>query len=259
MSISKSVSVCIPTSPIPRHPDTGMIEQTIDSIRTQLPDSRIFIMCDGVRPNVEFRREQYEEYKVRLIEKCTKLRGNIHVILCQNYSQQALMMRQTLEMIDTPFVLFCEHDGELVTTNNPRDGFQNTLPEDCNIEWQDITGLIASGGMNIIRFYAWDKIYSGHAHMMCGQMIQGKSKFIKTIQYSQWPHIASTRFYREMLQKHFGPTEIKMIEIGMYGPVAAAPWEQYRIGIYAPEGNMRRFYHRNGRADENGVQDPVDW
>lgn len=259
MSVSGQISVVIPTSPIPRHPDTGMIERTIESIRFHLPDSRIYIMCDGVRPNVEFRRAQYEEYKIRLIEKCTKLRANIHITLNQEYSQQAIMMRKALDMIDTPYVLFCEHDGELVTTHNPRDGFQNTLPEDCKINWQDITDLLGSGGANFVRFYAWEKIVPEHAHLMGGQMIQGSSKFIQTVQYSQWPHIANCDFYRKMLSRYVAPHDRKMIEIAMYGPVVESLWEQFRVCIYYPEPNARRFYHRNGRADETGKQDPADW
>ena len=253
---SSQVTVCIPTSPIPRHPSTDMIENTIRSVRYQLPDARIIVMCDGVRPNVEFRRAQYEEYKQRLA-KC--ISGNVQLMLCDEYSQQAKMMRAALETVTTPYVLFCEHDGELVSTLNPRTYSKDTLPQDCEIAWQDITDLLASGGANMVRFYAWDEIYSGHAHLMHGQIVQGASRFIQTTQYSQWPHIARTDFYKKMLADHFRPDEIRMIEIGMYGPVGAAPWTQYRIVIYAPDGNMRRFYHRNGRADENGVQDPVDW
>ena len=238
-----------------------MIENTIKSIRFHLPESRIIVMCDGVRPNVEFRRWQYVGYKEHLKQMVRD--GDLsNVVWCEwvDYSQQAKMMRETLDiMVTTPYVLFCEHDGELVSTHNPRDGHQETRQEDCEIAWQDIIDLLDSGGANIVRFYAWDEIYSGHAHLMQGQMIQGASRFIKTTQYSQWPHIARTDFYKKMLADHFRPDEIRMIEIGMYGSVGAAPWTQYRIVIYAPDGNMRRFYHRNGRADENGVQDPVDW
>ena len=246
-----------------------MIENTIKSIRFHLPESPIIIMADGVRPNVEFRRAQYENYLQRLADLLASMKyGNVCMPMFNTYTQQAQMMRRVLNadcdprvstLIETPYVLFCEHDGELVSTTNPRIHKQETLPEDCQIAWQDICDLLASGGANIVRFYAWDEVYSGHAHLMQGQMIQSTSRFIKTTQYSQWPHIARTDFYKKMLHDHFRPDEIRMIEIGMYGPVGAAPWEQYRVVIYAPEGNMRRFYHRNGRADETGKQDPVDW
>jgi len=235
-----------------------MIEQTIRSIRFHLPESRIIVMCDGVRPNVEFRRGQYEDYLKRLIAKYA-YDVNINVVFFQEYSQQARMMRGALEMVTTPYVLFCEHDGELVMGFNPRDGHAETRPEDCQIAWQDILDLLASGGANMVRFYAWDEIHPAHAHLMCGHMVQGASHFIQTTQYSQWPHIARTDFYKKMLAEHFAPDAIKMIEIGMYGPVGMAAWDQYRIVIYYPDGNARRFYHRNGRADENGKQDPVDW
>lgn len=261
MTPSEQITVCIPTSPIPRHPDTSMIENTIKSIRFHLPESPIIIMADGVRPNVEHRRWQYKGYTEHLKQMIQD--GELQNVCLSDwvpYTQQAKMMRETLDiLVTTPYVLFCEHDGELVTNFNPRDGQSITRPEDCHIAWQDILDLLASGGANMVRFYAWDEIHHAHAHLMCGQMIQGASKFIKTTQYSQWPHIARTDFYKKMLADHFAPDAIKMIEIGMYGPVGAAAWDQYRIVIYYPDGNARRFYHRNGRADENGVQDPVDW
>src|SRR4029077_13519948 len=156
---SSQVTVTIPTSPIPRHPSTDLIENTISSIRYQLPNARIIVMCDGVRPNVEFRRKQYEEYKDRLTKR--SLQGDFGNILIQEnmvYAQQAKMMRAALEMITTPFVLFCEQDVVLVAMHNPRDGYKETLPEDCEIAWQDIADLLDSGGANIVRFYTWDQI-----------------------------------------------------------------------------------------------------
>ena len=42
------VTVLIPVSPIPSHPSTEVLDVTIDSIRTRLPDAEIIIMFDGV-------------------------------------------------------------------------------------------------------------------------------------------------------------------------------------------------------------------
>lgn len=261
--VDDQITVVIPTSPIPSHPSTEIIERVIASIRFHLPTARLIIMADGVRGQVEHRRAAYKEYVIRLFEKAHHGEfGNAEVTSWTDPTQQAWMLRDTLKTITTPLVLFVEHDTYLVTTTNPRD-IENTgrtdHPEDCIINWQDIADLIQSGGANMVRFYLWERIWHEHEYLMRGQMIQGETKFIKTVQYSQWPCIASADFYRRILTQYFQPTERLMIEPRMMSPVSDAPWEDFRVVIYHPEPNARRFYHLNGRADENGVRDPSDW
>jgi hypothetical protein len=256
--IDDQITVVIPTSPIPDHPSTVIIEKTIQSIRFHLPESQIIVMADGVRPQVEHRRAQYEEYKNQLSKRLLDY-GRIEMAVFDQPTQQAWMLRETLKQITTPLVLFIEHDTYLPTTWSPRDD-GSTHPEDCTFAWQDIADIIMSGQVNMVRFYLWQQIWHEHEHLMHGKLIQGNSTFVKTTQYSQWPCIAAADFYRKILTEHFQPTERKMIEIGMYGPVANAPWEQYRIAIYYPEPNARRFYHMNGRVDTvTGVRDPAEW
>lgn len=262
--IDNQITVFIPTSPIPSHPSTEIISKVLHSIRFHLPEARIIISADGVRPQVEHRKKQYEDYLQQLSDRLATMEfGNTCMQIWMEPVQQAEMLRQMLDsgLMDTPLVLFVEHDTYLTTTSNPRDeeGTGLTHTEDCPINWEDISDIIASGGVNMVRFYLWEKIWHEHEYLMRGQMYQGESKFIKTVQYSQWPNIASADFYRKILSEHFQSKEQKMIEIGMYGPVVAAPWEDYRIAIYHPEPNARRFFHLNGRADENGVRDACDW
>ena len=259
--IDDQITVVIPTSPIPDHPSTVIIEKTIQSIRFHLPESQIIVMADGVRPQVEHRRAQYEEYIQRLADKLARMEfGNTCMPIFTEPTQQAMMLKRVLEsMIETPLVLFIEHDTYLPTTWSPRDD-GSTHPEDCTFAWQDIADVIMSGQVNMVRFYLWQQIWHEHEHLMHGKLIQGNSTFVKTTQYSQWPNVGSADFYRKILSEHFHPNERKMIEIGMYGPVANAPWEQYRIAIYYPEPNARRFYHMNGRVDTvTGIRDPAEW
>jgi len=256
--IDDIVTCVIPTSPVPSHPSTTIIEKTIQSIRFHLPESRIIVMADGVRPQVEHRRAQYEEYKNQLSKRLLEY-GRIEMAVFDQPTQQAWMLRETLKKITTPLVLFIEHDTYLPTIQNPRDD-GSIHPEDCAFAWQDIADVITYNKVNMVRFYLWEKIWHEHEHLMHGRLTQGNSTFIKTTQYSQWPNMGSANFYREILSRHFQPTERKMIEIGMYGPVANTPWETFRISIYYPEPNARRFYHMNARVDSvTGIRDTAEW
>jgi hypothetical protein len=64
------VAVLIPTSPIPSHPSTEMIETTIASVKEQLPDAPIILMIDGIRPEQAELRPAYEEYTRRILWRC---------------------------------------------------------------------------------------------------------------------------------------------------------------------------------------------
>ena len=261
MSISDSVTVCITTSPIPRHPSTDMIERVINSVRFHLPTAKIMVLFDGVRPNVEFRRWHYVGYMQHLKQMIDSGQfGNAGWMDHVEYTQQAQMMKNAIGVnVTTPLILFCGHDEELVTTHNPRDGYKETLPEDCIIQWGSLADTLLAGDLNMIRFYAWEKIWPEHQHLMHGEFESHGARYVRTTQYSQWPNLATTEFYKHILNTYFVLGERKMIELGMYGPVVSSPWEKFKIGIYYPGENNRRMYHLNGRADETGKQDPVDW
>ena len=64
------VTVLISSSPINSHPETrSIVDETIASVRWHFKDAPIILMCDGVRPEQEHRRADYEQYKKNLITK----------------------------------------------------------------------------------------------------------------------------------------------------------------------------------------------
>lgn len=263
--IDDQITVVIPTSPIPSHPSTAIIDPVIKSIRFHLPTAKIIIMADGIREDLKHRTNQYTGYIQSLAaDLALRKYGNTMMPIAMKHTQQAGMLRNMLSsLIDTPLTMFVEHDTPLVTNSNPRDeeGTGRTdHPEDCIINWQDISDIIQSGGLNVVRFYLWEKIWHEHQHLMRGQMIQGESRFIQTVQYSGWPHVASTSFYKKVLREQIPVDKKVMLETALYGPVNASPWEDYRVGIYYPGQNNRRFTHLNGRWDETtGKRDPAEW
>jgi len=220
-------------------------------------------MMDGVRREMEFRRKQYGEYKDNLRKNAADGKyGYVQLLDYDTWSQQAIMTRDAVHHIKTPTVLFVEHDTPLVTVSNPRDE-ENTgrtdHPEDCLIEWEKIVGFLTSKRANIVRFYSWEKVWHEHAGMMRDTMEWEGTRFLQTLQWSQWPNVGSTEFYRDMFDRFFHPNRRTMIETVMSSPAATLAWDEVKTTIYYPGENNRRFYHLNGRVGEDGLKDAADW
>lgn len=63
----KDITIVIPTSVIPSHPSTDIIEETINTIRVHLPDNEIIIQVDGLRDERLDWKDRYDEFKTRLL------------------------------------------------------------------------------------------------------------------------------------------------------------------------------------------------
>ena len=237
------LTILIPTSPIPSHPSTDIIDETISGIRLYFPTARIIVMCDGVRASVEHRRGQYQEYLRNLSAKYVGDR--IEFCYFNDPTQQAWMTREVLKtVVTTSLVLFNEHDACL-----------RAYPP---IQWGTIFRLLQTEYANLVRFYHWDRIWHEHEYLMREHFIYEDVEFVQTVQFSGWPFVAKKEYLQKILTDHFAPTERKMIETGLYGPIASAPWEQNKMVIYYPE-NADTFVHRNGRVNELGIKDPGEW
>jgi hypothetical protein len=246
MTLDSQLTILIPTSPIPRHPATDLIEECVNAIRFYFPAARAIIMADGVRPQVEHRRGQYEEYKKRLSARIREgALGPTELLEFPEYSQQANMTRLALAGVDTPLILFVEHDAIL-----------RTAPP---IAFPAILNLLLAGEANLVRFYNWADIWHEHAPLMRGEFTYAGARFVKTVQYSQWPLVSRTDYHRRILDEWFIPGQHKMIETVMYGPVARSrDWDEHKIVVYLDE--TVTFTHRDGRTDEaTGQRDPAGW
>jgi len=247
MTLDNQITILIPTSPIPRHPATDLIEECVGALRCYFPTAWVVIMADGVRPQVEHRREQYIEYKRRLGEriKTGSLGPRTQLVEFPEYSQQAIMTRTVLEQVDTPLILFVEHDA-ILRTEPP-------------IAFPAILNLLLDDSANVVRFYNWADIWHEHVPMMRGEFEYAGTRFVKTAQYSQWPLVSRTDYHRKILSEWFIPGQRAMIETVMHGPVARSRrWEDHKIVIYLDGGLA--FTHRDGRTDETtGRRDPADW
>lgn len=244
-STMDKITVLVPTSPIPDHPDTSMLEETIATIRSKLPESEIIIMIDGIRAEQEDRRADYEEYKRRILYKTNFEWNNVLPLVFEEHHHQAAMTREALKLVRTPVILFVEHD--------------TPITPDCEFEWLGMIDAIENGYADVIRFHFESHILADHAHLMLDEepQLMCGVKLIRTAQWSQRPHLASTEFYKRILQDHFSQDARTMIEDKMHGVVSdayfrrqKAGWNNFKICIYAPDGNIKRSYHLDGRKSD---------
>lgn len=238
------ITVLIPVSPIPSHPSTEVIDQTVASVRERLPDSEIIIMFDGLPAWFLQYKETYEQFTQTLLWKINNEMGNATPLLFDKHMHQSGMMREALKLVRTPLVLFLEQDTPL----------HNDIPFDKLVE------PVKTGYINLLRFHFEAQIPPEHAHLMLDQSpidILGQP-FIRTRQWSQRPHLASLKYYRDICENYWD-NEPRFIEHIMYGIVAEGGdnYDEHRLHIYAPEGTIVRSKHLDGRRLGAEKYDPT--
>jgi hypothetical protein len=250
------------TSPAPAHPSTEHIDRVIASIRFHFPLMEILILCDGVRPELEHRRGQYEEYLRQLLWKCQRDKSywNVLPIVFDRHMHQAAMMREALanpKWIKTPLLLQCEHDTPVVRTGEYV-SFQGIIADTTRpIPWPVIFELVLSGESNLVRLYhRADGIPPVHAYLMKDKFEFRGEQFLQTLSWSQRPHVASADYYRRMIRDYISPDANCMLEDALATRVMHQPWENNRVTIYWPsDKEAMRSWHSEGRVGSDGVYD----
>ncbi len=234
------ITVLIPTSPIPSHPSTSIIDETISNIR-KYTDAHIIIMIDGIHESLEHRRTDYEVYKNAIIHKTLNGEyGDCRCLPFHTHTHQAKMTREALQFVKTPLILFCEHDTSPI----------GDIPFVKLCEF-----VLNTPDVNYIRFNIFHMILPEHRQLMISdpKEVDGV-RFVRTIQWSQRPHIALSDWYRKILKDHFGPEHKTMIEDVMHSVVQCAyhekEYDTFGLTIYTPEGIQLRSYHSDGRKDD---------
>lgn len=228
------VTIFIPTSPIPSNPDTDIIWKTLTSVRAQLPDAAIWVLADGVRPEMEEVRPRYTEYLRRLELLLQDFTVKPRIFRALGFWHQVRMLRHAMEFVRTPLVGMVEHDCPL--TND-------------YIPWPKIFHVLERGDVEFIRFLPEPQIHAEHAHLMQGMIYPLDLPLMKTIQFSARPHIATLTFYQRMLGT-FTPSACCFLEDKFHSVVQGMSWESWKNTIYNPEGNAQRSLHLDGRAGE---------
>jgi hypothetical protein len=238
------ITVLVTCSPIPSHPSAVILEETIYSVRAQLPDAEIVLTFDGVRPEQEHRRGDYELFIQRALWLADHVWGNVLPLISDEHLHQAVAAKRALEHVRTPLMLFVEHDTPLTG----------------DIPWPDVAETILAGDANVVRMHHEASILAPHRYLMLDdapQKVRGVP-MMRTVQWSQRPHLASVAWYRDLLDRWFPNDENNFIEDVVYGRLITAHerdgdmgWMSWRTWIYTPDGDIRRSYHTDGRAGED--------
>jgi hypothetical protein len=244
------------TSPSPGHPDTAHIDRVVDSIRFHFPLIEILILCDGVRDELSHRRGQYEEYLQRILWKSQRNKSwwNVLPIVFDRHMHQASMLRTVLaddRWVKTPLLAMFEHDTPLVKTGEYCSWNGITVDTTRPIPWPAIFELVLGGEANLVRLYhRADGIPPPHAYLMLDKFMFHGEQFLRTLAWSQRPHIAHVDYYRRMLRDYVSADANCMIEDALATRVMHQPWDNNRVVIYwpSPEEAMRSW-HSDARTD----------
>lgn len=213
----------IPTSPIPDHPSTAHLVETVNSIRAR-SDCPIIISCDGVRPEQQDIRERYLEYVREVLRLAHHEWDGVQVIVHEEHLHQVAMARHALELVQTEAILYVEHDTPLCG----------------DVPWDELL----AAPYDVVRLYHELQIPAEHGYLHR----ERAGNFLATVQWSQRPHIARADYYRRMLAECFSVEARTFVEDKMHSVAQLYP-ERHRIAIYLPDGpDIRRSYHTDGRA-----------
>lgn len=238
--LRSQMTVIIPASPIPSHPTVDVLADCIASLRAypDLAECEILVTFDGVRPEQEHRRADYEEHIRRVLWRCAwdpAWRGVLPVRF-DGHAHQSGMLLATLPMVRTPLVMYVEADTRVVG----------------EIPWSRLARAVedGAGGLRMLRLHYDVQVHPEHEYLMLDRAPVDCAgvPVRRTRQWSQRPHIARTDYYRERVAAIFGPDDRTFIEDIIYGRAEGGPWETWGLGIYAPPGDMRRSTTCDGRG-----------
>lgn len=237
-----AVSFLVASSPIHSHPSTEIIDETIESLSAlRKTNEPLFVMFDGIRNEQTKFRDVYQQF----IRNCMINLADdpdFVPVLMRSHQHQARMTAKTLRLVESPLICFMEHDTPLV----------NLFDHEA-----ELIITLLTDQLDLIRFAHEASILEPHQHLMIDHDDPETVLYLRTVQWSQRPHLARTEFYRRILNWHFPKTSRTMIEDVMHGIVQDAwhvegleGWNKYRLAIYAGAENIKRSTHTDGRGAE---------
>lgn len=225
------ITTLISSSPIKSHPSTYIIEECIESVKYL---GRTIVMQDGVREEQQGYASNYQEYLTRLQKKYPDL----EIISMAEHKHQARTMRDCLESVTTPVILFIEHDMAL----------RGDIPTET------IYNMIIEDRADVVRMLYEDNDLTNFRHMLKDR----EGDFTQTKQWSGRPHFARAEYYRKILKTYFTPESKTFIEDRMHGVVDSEDnWNAHKLWIYAPEAPVNRFKITDGREGDEKYDDQL--
>lgn len=235
------ITVLIPVSPIPSHPDSEVLDTVMASIRERLPDSEIILMFDSPSSSLMHLKARYDEYLQEMLRRINLEMPNVTPLVFDRHMHQSLMTKEALKLVRTPFILWSEQD--------------TTLHDE--IPMAGLLEILKDGYANIMRFSHEASVLDVHKDLFLDESpieILGQP-VLRTKQWSGRPHLARTEFYRGIADKYWDD-QPRFIEHIMYGHVVAANFDEFRLHMYAPSGTYVRTKHLDGRRKGAENYDP---
>lgn len=254
MTPDEAITVLLLTSPLPSHPSTAILDETLASVRHWLPTADVLLLCDGVRPEQEDRREAYTEAVRRHLHDCALNWERVTPVLAREHVHQSGLLRLALPLVRTPLVLWCEGD--------------TPLTPDCEVPFAAMAEAIGSGEFNLIRLLHEAFVHPEHELLMVDPEPVNVAGIPvrRTMQFSARPFLCSTAWLRALLDSHFAPDARCFVEDRAYGIIEQAwrehgrfAWNIWRLGILEPEGNAKRSYHLDGRDGGEKFVESQTW
>ena len=141
--------------------------------------------------------------------------------------------------------MFVEHDTPLVG----------------DIDFDDVLFLMGRDEINLMRFLHDVGVTEGSEHLYLETEGTDELPYLRTVQWSQRPHVARTNWYRDLMATYFGWDSRTMIEDVMHGAVqhkytgnrtaVRKGWEKWKLAVWAPPGgSIKHSTHLDGREDD---------
>jgi hypothetical protein len=117
-TVAKLITVITTTNPIPSIPDVKHLyscQKSLSSIPA-LAKCKKIIVFDGIQPNYESRKEDYDEYKkrvTRLVKKDPYF-SNTRLVFCPSWAHLSGAIQKAFRYVNTPYVLIQQHDFTII-------------------------------------------------------------------------------------------------------------------------------------------------
>lgn len=191
MKTNNLLDVIVTSSPIPGHPSTEHIDQTIESLSMlNLPlDTKIILAHDG-HSNDEF-TERYLEYLSILSKKYTKDK-NFYITILDKKKHLTGNIRNAFNMVTSKYVLVIQHDLPFI-----KDFDIQKIIKDLD-ENPQIKHLRFNKRKNIED--GCDKVTKGLDINLFGNVVNGKNyQYISTPCWSDNNHLTKSKYYRDIV------------------------------------------------------------
>jgi hypothetical protein len=226
------LTVVVQTSFVPSHPDTAMLERSLDSLKLLGGRPRFLFLFDGLRGSPA------EERRYRWYKRLARARFPGEFFEAEDWVQSGGCLRRALDRVTTPYLLYWEHDWEL---SRPIDtaGVLRALRDDPGVRSVRLnkrTTLEAPGDLELRPRPA------------------GPVPLVATPCWSANPHFARTETYRSFVLPtcaDAAPLEVPLFEAALqayYARGLIAQHAEWGNCIYGSVGDAAVVGHLDGRT-----------